>query len=691
MKTLCITGTECAMFNKISDTIFNAGISPAKTITQPNGSSMDFNDWHQKVVDENSLLSIDSSSKIGRVWEQLAVDLFMENVGQEKWGWACPHSVKLLNFWHSFAPQLCFILLYSTPEEVIYAASKNLNNNSAHNNSGDAIIKQWLNDQQTMLNFYIKNPLQSLLINVNDFRKNPKYLVEKINEHFNFNLNSFTALNDPDSENLKTLEPNSLAEYLANITLKQSKYFSEVNNVFNELEKNKIIIVSNNDTNDNKLVENNNLAIDSYSLLCQYNQELQTAKDNLQAAVNNTKKLQTAKDNLQTAKDNLQAAFNNTKRENQNNKNILADLQDSKEEAELLLRQLHKVQEELEFYYLEYRAEKKRADTIESKWEKMLNKHPYYIDCDNIICQNSSDNQGLFWSLENIEIFNRSIDFLQLETLLWQDKIIFRFVEKQDKDLPLLVWNPNSKDNQNNNEFIVCPLIVNDAIQQLANTDIILLRNLSILFLQHLQQLLANNNSNINDTDDVVNNPNINTFINLFKQIPNFLDNVLPKTLRFDEFYISDNTNIGSEYESLTFHMTNINIGNTIHKKFEFRLSCANIQNGNFGTDPKLEFPEDFGKIILQNWFAESEDDSGKKLELRFAIPNAMDISVWNKLSQNDKIFIYNLVNLLPNRITQLSKINTNEKMFSRSFDDWINLANTIKNILNNNVLTKSK
>ena len=289
MKTLCITGTECAMFNKISDTIFNAGISPAKTITQPNGSSMDFNDWHQKVVDENSLLSIDSSSKIGRIWEQLAVDLFMENVGQEKWGWACPHSVKLLNFWHSFAPQLCFILLYSTPEEAIYSASKNLNNNSAHNNSGDAIIKQWLNDQQMMLKFYIKNPLQSLLINVNDFRKNPKYLVEKINEHFNFNLNSFTALNDPDSENLKILEPNSLAEYLVNITLQQSQYLSEVNTLFSELEKNKVAIcadeiiaengIMNNSisTENNSKISNNNndsIVVDSYALLCKYNYDI---------------------------------------------------------------------------------------------------------------------------------------------------------------------------------------------------------------------------------------------------------------------------------------------------------------------------------------------------------------------------------------------------------------------------------
>ena len=649
MKTLCITGTECAMFNKISDTIFNAGISPAKTITQPNGSSMDFNDWHQKVVDENSLLSIDSSSKIGRIWEQLAVDLFMENVGQEKWGWACPQSVKLLNFWHSFAPQLCFILLYSTPEEAIYSASKNLNNNSAHNNSGDAIIKQWLNDQQMMLKFYIKNPLQSLLINVNDFRKNPKYLVEKINEHFNFNLNSFTALNDPDSENLKILEPNSLAEYLVNITLQQSQYLSEVNTLFSELEKNKVAIcadeiiaengIMNNSisTENNSKISNNNndsIVVDSYALLCKYNYDIS----------NNI---------------NLQDNF--------------VELQDSREDADLLLRQLHKVQEELEFYYLEYRAEKKRADTIESKWEKMLNKHPYYIDCDNIICQNSSDNQGLFWSLENIEIFNRSIDFLQLETLLWQDKIIFRFVEKQDKDLPLLVWNPNSKDNQNNNEFIVCPLIVNDAIQQLATTDIILLKNLSVLFFQQLQ----NNKDGI-----IVSNPNINLFINMFRQIPDFLDNVLPKTLRFDELYIKDYEELG-EYENLTFHLTNISFANKLYKNFEFRLACANIQDNQFGTDPKLEFPEEFGKIILENWFAESEDNYGSKLELRFAIPNAMDINVWDKLSQNDKIFIYNLVNLLPNRITQLSKINTNEKMFSRSFDDWINLANTIKNILN--------
>lgn len=654
MKTLCITGTECAMFNKISDTIFNAGISPAKTITQPNGSSMDFNDWHQKVVDENSLLSIDSSSKIGRIWEQLAVDLFMENVGQEKWGWACPQSVKLLNFWHSFAPQLCFILLYSTPEEAIYSASKNLNNNSAHNNSGDAIIKQWLNDQQMMLKFYIKNPLQSLLINVNDFKKNPQNLVEKINEHFNFNLNSFTALNDPDSENLKILEPNSLAEYLVNITLQQSQYLSEVNTLFSELEKNKVAIcadeiiaengIMNNSisTENNSKISNNNndsIVVDSYALLCKYNYDISN---------------------------------------NINLQNNFVELQDSREEADLLLRQLHKVQEELEFYYLEYRAEKKRADTIESKWEKMLNKHPYYIDCDNIICQNSSDNQGLFWSLENIEIFNRSIDFLQLETLLWQDKIIFRFVEKQDKDLPLLVWNPNSKDNQNNNEFILCPLIVNDAIQQLATTDIILLKNLSVLFFQQLQ----NNKDGI-----IVSNPNINLFINMFRQIPDFLDNVLPKTLRFDELYIKDYEELG-EYENLTFHLTNISFANKLYKNFEFRLACANIQDNQFGTDPKLEFPEEFGKIILENWFAESEDNYGSKLELRFAIPNAMDINVWDKLSQNDKNFIANLVNLLPYRIGQLSKTDmtdnlVEEKMFSRNYNDWINLANTIKNILN--------
>lgn len=648
MKTLCITGTECAMFNKISDTIFNAGISPAKTITQPNGSSMDFNDWHQKVVDENSLLSIDSSSKIGRIWEQLAVDLFMENVGQEKWGWACPQSVKLLNFWHSFAPQLCFILLYSTPEEAIYTASISEKNNI--DNSADNIIQQWIANQQIMLKFYLKNPQQTLLVNVNDFKKNPQNLVEKINEHFNFNLNSFTALNDPDSENLKILEPNSLAEYLVNITLQQSQYLSEVNTLFSELEKNKVAIcadeiIAENDImnnsismeNNSKISNNNNdsIVVDSYALLCKYNYDISNNDINLQ--------------------------------------NNFVELQNSREEADLLLRQLHKVQEELEFYYLEYRAEKKRADTIESKWEKMLNKYPYYIDCDNIICQNSSDNQGLFWSLENIEIFNRSIDFLQLETLLWQDKIIFRFVEKQDKDLPLLVWNPNSKDNQNNNEFIVCPLIVNDAIQQLATTDIILLKNLSVLFFQQLQ----NNKDGI-----IVSNPNINLFINMFRQIPDFLDNVLPKTLRFDELYIKDYEELG-EYENLTFHLTNISFANKLYKNFEFRLACANIQDNQFGTDPKLEFPEEFGKIILENWFAESEDNYGSKLELRFAIPNAMDINVWDKLSQNDKNFIYNLVNLLPNRITQLSKINTNEKMFSRSFDDWINLANTIKNILN--------
>ena len=85
------------------------------------------------------------------------------------------------------------------------------------------------------------------------------------------------------------MEPNSLAEYLVNITLQQSQYLSEVNTLFSELEKNKVAIcadeiiaensIMNNSIsmeNNSKISNNNNdsIVVDSYALLCKYNYDI---------------------------------------------------------------------------------------------------------------------------------------------------------------------------------------------------------------------------------------------------------------------------------------------------------------------------------------------------------------------------------------------------------------------------------
>ena len=112
---------------------------------------------------------------------------------------------------------------------------------------------------------------------------------------------------------------------------------------------------------------------------------------------------------------------------------------------------------------------------------------------------------------------------------------------------------------------------------------------------------------------------------------------------------------------------------------FEFRLSAANVGPKRFGTHPKLEFPEHVGQAPFANWFDESYDDFGAKLELRFALPDAMDITIWGRLAAPDQAFLLAVVRQLPGMLATLQHAGTKLK---RAWGDWILMANEVQRVV---------
>jgi len=129
---------------------------------------------------------------------------------------------------------------------------------------------------------------------------------------------------------------------------------------------------------------------------------------------------------------------------------------------------------------------------------------------------------------------------------------------------------------------------------------------------------------------------------------------ILPPVVRFDHIKLKNNQ-INPGYEHLWFELDNLSFGQQHWAQFEFRLACANTTT-QFGSDPRLEFPENTGQAPLPSWFIESNDEHGNKLELRFAQPEAMDISVWNQLGEADRHFIRALINALPNLLAHATE-----------------------------------
>ena len=137
---------------------------------------------------------------------------------------------------------------------------------------------------------------------------------------------------------------------------------------------------------------------------------------------------------------------------------------------------------------------------------------------------------------------------------------------------------------------------------------------------------------------------------------------------------------VNPDYEHLWISLQAPKFGLRTVKNWHFRISCAGVEPGFFGLEPKLEIPEQ-REQMLSSWFAESESDNCAKLELRFALPGSMDTNVWRKIKAEDKEFLVELLKQLP-MIFEILKIQGN--CISRDWNDWLVLAENIKRIHQN-------
>ncbi len=148
----------------------------------------------------------------------------------------------------------------------------------------------------------------------------------------------------------------------------------------------------------------------------------------------------------------------------------------------------------------------------------------------------------------------------------------------------------------------------------------------------------------------------------------------LPIMLRFDAVKLKREL-INPDYEHLWFEFNSLSFGKLNWKKFEIRLGAALVETDGFSKYPKFEIPLIDGKFKpFDSWFAESHDESGAKLELRFALEkNVFDQAVWVKLNNADKALFLRLIYVMPE---VLSRLESQKTAINRSWSTWIEFAN---------------
>ncbi|AJE22083.1 hypothetical protein [Azotobacter chroococcum] len=351
-------------------------------------------------------------------------------------------------------------------------------------------------------------------------------------------------------------------------------------------------------------------------------------------------------------------------------------LDESESENQQLLIQLHQTQEELERYLLQYQSSQKQLGKQQTRLQKMLQRHPDYWDFNTLeinLVESDSSQQIVQWRLTELYIGERLIPEIRFKTCLANGLagIVIQRTEGTGSPAPLLRW-PNGFATA---EELPCiptrgPSTQgnNAALSGLGTSDWDTLQRLA----KHLAGFLAQPTEN--RLPKQLNSAALrNGLLAFAKALAGW-----PKMLRYDSIQLQEAL-CNQGYERLGISLGNLCLGHRHWPAFDYRLATVDIEPHPFGQNPRLEFPDGSSRNVLQNWFAESTDSHGSRLELRFAQPNAMDTNVWGALNQNDQQLIGALIKTLP---LQLEDLKQAYPAASRPWQDWQAMAGMLRDTL---------
>ncbi|MEX1213616.1 hypothetical protein [Saccharospirillum sp.] len=616
MTTLCITGTPGRDFESVCNVLFNNGLAPAKPIERETTISIE--DWHGHVA---PLLR--RQQEPGRLWEQLAGDLLLANFQQPQWGWSSPASLDALEFWCELEPGMGFLLLSSDPQEYL---AYNLLEGTTEKGVGvdeKTCLEQWRNQHERMLTFYLDNPERCLLVNARQARANPSALAEKLKERWGVELDLSSSYFPVLAGNSQQEAPITLAHYVAEKTLvDHGKGLAPLRA---ELQAAQLPLAEPDVEADleGNILGSANLSLTS--ILRDYQQRCaRDLSDSERKALETLRreneqllaKLRYVQEQLEATTEKqqgLEQQLEEFKALPTVSPEELADLEEQRlVESEMLLLQLHQVQEELEASLL------KQQESAEALAESAETAQRASAESKQL----REDRQQVEHQLQESTGHNEEL-LLQLNQV--QEELEHYCLKFQE---------------------------VSQEANKLKDEN----RKLSV------QKELAQKQ--------------IETPSGWLSRLGTRKPEPKVSKLAYKKIQLKREL-INPDYEHLWITLRDATFRGQYASNWHFRLSCAGIKPKEFGKQPKLEIPEQPNQL-LQNWFEESENEHGKKLELRFALPNAMDSAVWKQITNDDQEFIKSLIEQLPELLNELKETGCH---ISRDWAEWQKLAADMKHI----------
>lgn len=325
MKVLLCTGSPHSGYEQVFELLVKAGVAQAQPGSRGALSPQLLQAQLLKSydVDQNDPSSV-NQVKPGKLWAQLAAGLFLANISSDVWGWADHQTTVLMDFWLDFDPQVRLVLVYSTPQDYLaqvldLALPPTLQ-------AVDTALGEWTRLSTALLRYYYRHPERCVLVNSQQAVEQPQALLDGLATHWQLTgLSAIVASHAPAYGHLQFRLINELIDpQHAALGLSQ------------ELDG-AALLPSAPRTNSQHDASTNS-ALSDWINMRSHHGELARSNLKLIADIADVTKV-----NAQ-----LKAELSERPQVAQ----VAVQLADHQRESELLLLQLHEVQEELEHYFL---------------------------------------------------------------------------------------------------------------------------------------------------------------------------------------------------------------------------------------------------------------------------------------------------------------------------------------------------
>ena len=738
--------------------------------------------WHDQVF-YNQQEHHNQQLELGKSWEQAAGELFLANWQQPVWGWSDTRSVWLLDFWRDFDPQTRFILVHTQPQQALAKAMAQVDQDESFD--VDQFLADWLAYEREMLRFYLRNQQRCILVDSKQIDANPVGLAQACNESWGLELSidasdlrdwadsteSFAyplahllareVLNKhPETHNLKLEISTSLLSIQQGIPLEKDEQVSELSNVITSLrtliyDKNRALADSIQSQEDLeqccqktqsleaelesigadlsekcKLVNEHEALIDRYQqerdsqishttnlrqenelLLLQLHQvqeelehyflKAQTLESELQATAADlsnkhrmVEEYQAQLDRYQQEQDNNQGniaeyrqqidqliqecqAISGLAEERQLQIQHMQGERDSqinhttnlRQENELLLLQLHQVQEELEHYFLQHQQEQKLREQANQRLIRLYERWPDFVDMSSLRVGriDEKNTQGIVLIANDVYHSSRFVEEFKFSVQIQKNKIPAIVIERNEagKSGSLMRWPVQMA----NESVLVLPAKSSKGAagtSVLATSDWILMQAMTQTCAQALQTGVFQLEDPIDGFDAAIWQKILLEMNQSIKAESN--------SLRYDSVKLK-RKKVNPDYEYLWLQISNLSFNGKQWPQAEFRFSASAVKRQGFSIHPKLEFiqPQAGWLPLLESWKPELEDEYGLRMEFRCEIESqAVDIGFWNSLTDADRVLILALIWHLP---IFLADLEAQKTAINRPWEDWQKLA----------------